>query len=204
MTIRKIFILTLLAATAVAARAAMTADQVLAKVASALTTPPSVSVTFTFSGNGQAGEGAMTVCRNLFTYNAQDLAVWYDGANQWALQRSAGEVTVTEPTAEELIESNPFSIITGYRQHFTGKLLSAPKGMYKIELTAKRRHQAIRSAIITVNAKTFVPELIEATMGQNVKTTVRVKSFIKGKALPKTFFQFNPKLNPKVRINDLR
>ena len=45
----------------------MTADQVMAKVSAALTQPKSVSVTFSFSGAGGSGNGAMTVCKQMFT-----------------------------------------------------------------------------------------------------------------------------------------
>ena len=193
-----------MALTAIAGHAAITAEQVLGKVASALTKPASVTVTFAYSGNGQTGNGNMTVCRRLFTYNAGDLTVWYDGKTQWALARSAKEVSVTEPEESELIESNPFMIISNYKNLYTAKLMSAPKGYYKIALTAKSRRAAVRTAVLTVNATTFIPTLIEATMGQNVKTTIHVKSFSKGKALPQSYFRFSSGQHKDIKVNDLR
>lgn len=193
-----------MALVAVCAHAALTAAQVLDRVSAALTKPASVSVTFSFKGQGGSGNGSLTVCRDLFTYNAGDLAVWYDGKSQWALQRSAAEVSLTEPTAEELVESNPFRIITHYKRNYTYKLQPAPKGQYKILLTAKSRSAAVRTAVVTVNACTFVPVSIEASMGAGARTTVTVKSFVAGKALPKSYFQFNPRLNKDVHVNDLR
>ena len=183
---------------------AITAEQVLAKVSTALTSPASVSVTFGFSGSGGSGSGTMTVCRNRFTYNAGDLAVWFNGKTQWALQRSVKEVSVTEPTASELMESNPFNVVTGYQNHYTCKLLTAPAGQYKVSLTAKSRTATVKSAVITVNSGTFIPMSIEATMSGGAKTTVTVKSFTKGKALPQSYFEFNPKMNPEIEVVDLR
>lgn len=204
MLFRKLSILIMCMLAAFSASAALTAQQVLDKVSATLTSPASVSVNFTFSSGGQTGHGTMTVCRDWFTYNAADLAVWYDGHSQWALQRSAGEVSLTEPTADELLESNPFRVISSYRQLYNCQLLQSSKGTYKVKLLAKSRTAAVQSAVITVNVTTFQPVSIEATLSGGTRTKVSVTSFIKGKALPKSFFQFNPKANPSVEVIDLR
>lgn len=182
---------------------ALTAEQVMAKVSAALTKPQSVSVTFSFSGSGGTGAGTMTMCRNRFTYNAGDLAVWYNGKQQWTLQRSVKEVSLTEPTSAELVESNPFSVISNYKTLYTATLLTAPKGYYKIELKAKSKAQSVRKAVITVSAATFVPTQISATMASG-STTVTIKSFSKGEALPKTYFEFDKRMNKNVELIDLR
>lgn len=185
------------------ARSAMSADQIMDRVAAALTKPQSVSVTFSFSGNGGTGNGTMTVCHNKFTYNSGDLAVWYNGRSQWTLQRSAKEVSLTEPTEAELLESNPFRVISGYKAHYTAKLLTAPAGFYKIQLTARSKAQAVRSATVTVNAKTFIPTRISANMGSG-STTIVIKSFTKGKVLPKSYFEFDARMNKDIELIDLR
>ena len=184
--------------------AALTAENVLDKVSAVLTRPQSVSVTFSFTGNGGNGSGTMTVCKEKFSYNAGDIVVWYNGKYQWTLQRSAGEVSLTEPTAAELIESNPFQVVSGFRNNFTCKMLPAPKGQYKVSLTSKSKAAAIKSAVITVNAKTFVPISLKADMSGNTSTTVNVKSFTKGSTLPKSYFEFDAKMNKNVELIDLR
>ncbi len=191
-------------ALAFSANAAMTAEQVLDKVAASLTKAASATVTFSFTTNGKSSSGTVTVCRNKFTYNAGDLAVWYNGKTQWVLQRSANEVTITEPTAEELIESNPFKLISNYKKLYTCSMISSDKTQYKIKLTAKSKGASVKTATITVNAKTYNPTAITATMSGSVKTTITVKSLTKGKALPNSYFEYNTKMNSKIEVIDLR
>lgn len=185
------------------AKAAMTADQVMSRVSATMTTPQSISVTFSYSGAAGNGNGAMTICRNKFTYNSGDLAIWYNGRSQWVLQRSAKEVSLSEPTKAELAESNPFYLISNYRSLYTAKLITAPKGYYKIQLTARNKAQAVRTATITVNASTFQPTQISATMGSG-STTIAIKSFTKGSALPQSYFEFNARMNKGIELIDLR
>ena len=182
---------------------AMTADQVMAKVSAALTQPKSVSVTFSFSGAGGSGNGAMTVCKQMFTYVAGDIAVWYDGKTQWVRQNSAKEISITEPTAAELVESNPFRVITGYKNLYTCKLLPAPAGTYMVQLTARSKANAVRSAVVTVNAKTFIPNSITATMDGGL-STITISSFKPGAALSAASFRITKAHTNGYELNDLR
>lgn len=189
---------------AVSADAALTAEQILDKVAATLTKPASTTVAFTFATGGQSIKGNMTVCKHRFTFNAGNLAVWYDGRTQWALQRSDNEVSITEPTPAELAESNPFSIITSYKKNYTCRLLEAPKGKYKVLLTARSKSAAVRTATVTVSASTFRPERINAGMGGNTTNVIRVNSYSTGKALPASYFRFDTTKNKKIEVIDLR
>lgn len=189
---------------ALGANAAMTAEQILDKVAASLTKAASATVSFSFSANGNSGNGNVTMCREKFSYNAGDLAVWYNGKTQWALQRSANEVSITEPTAAELIESNPFKILSNYKKLYNCSLISSTNGVYKVQLTAKSKSASIKSATITVNSKTYNPVSITASMSSKFKTTIAIKSITKGKALPNSYFEYNTKMNSKVEVIDLR
>lgn len=200
----KYIISIIMMAIACGANAAMTAEQVLDKVAASLTKAASATVTFSFSASGRSSSGTVTVCKNKFTYNAGDLAVWYNGKTQWVLQRSANEVTITEPTAEELIESNPFKLISNYKKLYTCSMVSSDKSQYKIKLTAKSKSASVKTATITVNASTYNPTAITATMSGNMKTSITVKSITKGKALPTSYFVYNTKMNSKIEVVDLR
>lgn len=182
---------------------ALTADQVMAKVSAALTHPGSVSVSFSFSGASGAGNGAITVCKQMFTYVCGDMAVWYDGKTQWVMQKSAKEISLTEPTPAELAESNPFCLITGYKSLYTCKLVTAPSGQYKVQLTARSKANAVRSATVTVNAKTFIPSAITANMSGG-STTITVRSFKASGALSASRFKLSPAQATGYELNDLR
>lgn len=184
--------------------AAPNADAVLAKVASSLSKPASTTVTFDVKANGRTASGTMTVCKRLFTFSSGDLAVWYDGLTQWTLQRSAKEVSITEPTMDELMETNPFVVLTGYKSHFTSTMVSSTAAQYRIKLTAKSKAAAVKSAVVTVSRKSMQPSSIALTMQSDSPVTVSIKRISHGKALPKSFFTFSAKNAGKVTVNDLR
>lgn len=194
---RILLILTVLCGVQVAR--AVTADEVLDKAAKNITSASSVTIKFVAGGT----DGSLTVGKEKFTFTSQGLSVWYDGKTQWSLDKRAREVSVTEPSAAELIESNPLKIISSWQTHYAAKLLTAPAGKFRVELTAKKKSNAVRSAIITLNAKTYVPVSIELT-GSGGKTLFTISAFTKGKALPKSYFTFDARQQPGITVNDLR
>lgn len=185
------------------ANAALTADAVMDRVAGIFTKHPSTTAIFSITSNGQVAQGNMTMCKDRFTFSAGNIAVWYDGRTQWLLQRNACEVNITEPTAEELTETNPLRVLLTYKQHYTCKMLTAPKGQFKIQLTSKTKGQYIKSATITINATDFKPTVMQATSA-NGTATVRISAITHGKALPVSYFTYDTKADRSVEIIDLR
>lgn len=198
-----LFILVALTLTSASASAAPSATQILDKAATVMTSSPSATVKFTMSG-AATGSGSMTISREKFHFTAGDMTVWFDGKNQWALQKSAGEVNLTEPTNAELVESNPFALISSYKTTYNAKVVSSSSGIYTVELTAKQRHAQIRQATLTINAADYHLRTIDATLSDGKKLRVNVTSLNTGKALPASYFQFNTKSNPQVKLIDLR
>lgn len=193
----------LLILTVICANASLTAEQVMDKVAKTLTSHPSATVAFDIDVQGKSTQGTMTMCDKRFNFSAGDMALWFDGRTQWVLQRSVREVNITEPTPDELLESNPLRVLTTYRNLYDCKLLAAPKGQYKIQLTAKKKSQYIRSATVTVSSSDFKPLAVLATTS-NGTANVRINSVSYGKSLPISYFTYNTKSDPTVTIVDLR
>lgn len=183
---------------------ALTPQQILDKAAKEMTVAPSLSVKFTTSGAYGNNNGSLTISGNKFQFAAGDISVWYNGKTQWALSRSAEEVSITEPTASELVESNPFTLISKHKQLFNAKLTSSTKNVYVVNLTPKNRHSQIRTATISIDARTFMPKSLDCTLSDNSKISVKVSSVSKGKALPASYFIFNPKAHPDLEVIDLR
>lgn len=186
------------------ADAAITAEQVLDKTISRISSAPSVSINMSINGNNEHVKGTMILCKDRFSFSAGDISVWFNGKTQWVLQHSAKEVTISEPNVEELIESNPFALLSNYKKMFTCRLVKSDKSSYVILLTARTRHSAYKSAIVTINRNTFYPTSVEGTMSNGAKTTVRITSLTKGKSLAPSAFQYNPKQHKGISVNDLR
>lgn len=204
MTRLKLLISIILAFAAIPASAALSAEQILDKTAKTLTASPSATVKFSLSSSNGNTSGAITMSGNKFTFNAGDINVWYDGHSQWALQRSAEEVSLTQPTAAELIESNPLTIISNHKKLYNAKLLASSGNAYKIQLTPRGRHSQVRSAIITINKTTFAPKTLQIVLSNKSSINVTINSISKGAALPASYFKFDAKSHPGVELIDLR
>lgn len=186
------------------AGAALTAQQVMQKVSDALTKPASTTVTFTVKSGSNTGRGTMTMCKRRFNLTSGGMSVWFDGTTQWALNRSAGEVSVTTPTPDELIESNPFVILSEYRRLYDCKLVGAPKGQYKVVLTPKAKGASMKSATLTVRASDMKPVTIDAVTSSGQKLAVKVVSVSHGAALPASYFTFDKARHKGVEVVNLR
>ncbi len=183
---------------------ALSAEQILDNTSKLLRTSPSLTIKFSVKGNNSSGNGTITMSGNMFIFDSDDICVWYNGTNQWTLQRSVDEVSLTSPTTSELIESNPFAIISKHKQLYTSKVISSSPTTYKIQLTPRNRHSQISSAIITINALTFMPSALSCTLSDKSVMNVTINSTSKGKALAKSHFTFNTKAYPNTELIDLR
>lgn len=186
------------------AKAQMTGDKVLDKSAKVITSAPSMTVNFTVGTSRGNSSGWITMSGKKFIFSSGDLKVWYDGTSQWALQRSVSEVSLTTPTASELVDSNPFELISRHKQLFTAKLLSTSKEGYRVQLTPKSKGSQIKAATVTINSSSFMPKSLDVTMHDGQKMKINVTSTSQGKTLSAAYFKYNPKANPGVELIDLR
>lgn len=202
----KIILVFLLAlATTVGTMAAsLSAEQILDKTAKTLTSAKSTTVKFGYTAGGKHANGAMTMSGKKFTFNLGNIAVWYNGTLQWALNRSDSEVTLTKPTAAEVIESNPFAILTSYKQHYTPTLTKKTKSEYTVILKSKRRGSQITTATIRINASNYNPVALTLQLTDGSTVSVSVNSVSHGATLPASYFQYDTRSNPKVELIDLR
>lgn len=186
------------------ANAALSAAQIMERTANVFTKPASVTASFSITSGKHSQSGSLTMGKRLFTFNTGTLSVWYDGKTQWTLDPKSREVTITVPTADEVAESNPFALLASYTASYYAAKLQSPDGQYKIKLTRKTDRTAIKTITLTVDAKNFHVRKIIATSDTGDTLTITVKTIQTGKALPKSYYTFNPKANPGYQINDLR
>lgn len=84
------------------------AETLLSKVKAKFSASPSIEATFTINGGDGPVQGSATMAADRYFMTTPVLTVWYDGRTQWTFLKSSGEVSITEPTVEELMASNPF------------------------------------------------------------------------------------------------
>lgn len=190
-------------ATIPASAARPAAKSVIEATAKKLREMPSMTATFKIVQGRDASQGSLTVSGRSFAVTTPEMKIWYDGKTQWAYSPSAKEVNITIPTAAEVAESNPLSVLTALTQSYTCRRLSSTPAVDKIELTPRNKTD-ISKAVISINVSTGMPTEILAYRANGAVTRIQILAVKAGKKLPASTFRFNQKQYPGVEVVDLR
>lgn len=182
--------------------AAETAQQIIARCAGKVNSAESLDVKFTLSAEGQRSDYTMKISHEKFMMESPEIAVWYNGVTQWTYVKSNRELNITDPTAEELMECNPFSILNFYSKTYDVKRL-AGNGI-EIEMTSRNRTAAIRKAVVTIDPKTYMPSKVIVTLGNGHTMAAVVTSVTQGKRPAAKTFTYDNVKYPASEIIDLR
>lgn len=202
---RIILFIVMTAIAVIPALSAENAAELLDRTAQKVRTSKSVKATYrlNLSGSGTAS-GTLTLAGDKFVMASPDMTVWYDGTTQWVYLKADNEVNITEPTADELRQVNPFVIINSFRQAYSAKMVSDTQAAKKISLTANSDKSDIRSASITINSTTMMPTEIAIKMASGQSATITITSLSVGGQLPVDTFRFPAAAYPGAEIIDLR
>ncbi len=181
-----------------------TASRILNSSANRIKSAKSLVASYVITADGHKQDGIMTISGERFTISSPQMVSWYDGKTQWTYTSHTGEVNITEPTAEELQQINPFAIIRSFSNNYKAQQLKSPAGTKKIRLTALSPKSDIKTVILTLNAKTLYPTRIDLTMGNRQSVAIQISAVEEGPTLPAANFRFDAKKYPGVQVVDLR
>ncbi len=185
-----------------AASAAETAAQILAKCATKVNNAPALTVKFRLTfGNGHS-DCTMTMAKEKYRLSSKEMEVWYDGSTMWTYSTASKELSITDPTDDELLECNPFAILNGVTKVYNAHRLKGQS--YEIELTAKAKGSTIRKAVVSINPKTYLPTKLVVTLSNGRTFSAAVTSSAVGKAVPASTFIYNKSKFPAKETIDLR
>lgn len=181
------------------------ADQTWKEAVAKLSGSSGLSVTFSFSGAGQSGAGSLKVSGARFAWQTPQASAWFDGKTLWQLNRGAGEVTVTSPSAAEASECNPLALLTSQSSAYKAVYAKKqPKGQSVIVLTPKASGGAAKRAVVTLDAATLSPRSLTVVMANGDRLEVKIKSLKKGAGLKTADFIYPASTYPRVQVLDLR
>lgn len=198
---RPIALLVVLAA-ALPVVAVESAADILSAMTRKMASAPAVEATFTVTGADRPVEGSIIMAGAKFAMTTPVLSVWYDGVDQWTMLESSGEVNITNPTRDELMQCNPFAVISSYAGHYTVRRLADSNGRRRVELTPSTPSD-LAKVVIMVGADNW-PAAVSLVFddGRSIAATVNTISSTRGK--PMSAFRFDPQRYPAVAIVDLR
>lgn len=184
--------------------AAVTAEEVVQKAAAVINNSKSINADFTLSTNGHSTKGVIKSRGNKFTMRLPEVSTWYNGKDLYTYNPRTVETTITVPTAQELLESNPLLYVKGgaggYSYSFSPQKQS---GKYIVNLVPRNKKSNIKKLTFIVNAKTFQAEKIVVEMNGG-ETIINVTSFKTGEVISDSEFEYPKAKFPKAEIVDLR
>lgn len=180
------------------------ASEIIDKAAAKFSGAPSISASYTMTSAEGTSSGTVVFAGQKFHMTAPGLLIWYDGTTQWTYLSAENEVNISEPTADDLQQINPFAIISTFRRGYNAKLVKSDKSTKVVSLTAQSKKSEIQIATVTVGASDYLPIKIELKLNSGRKVSIAISGVKIGKALPVKVFQFPSAKYPKAEIIDLR
>ncbi len=202
---RIILLLGVLLSTLSISFAAETADAVLRKAASRISSGEGISASFTLDSDGRKVSGTLKAEGKKLAIETGSSSTWYDGKTMWTYNPRTAETTVMLPTAQEVAEANPLSIINNYAATFTASFAKTQtKGSKTIVLSPKSKKSGYKSVYVTIPDGSGLPSLIVINPQSGRKITVSIaKAALHNKFAASTFTYPKAKY-PKAEIIDLR
>lgn len=170
----------------------------------AIKTNFTLSVSEKNSLNLQSTSGVITIKANKFILVMNEMKVWFDGKTQWAFVDQINEVSITEPTEQELATINPISILSGFKAKSKiqfGSLKS--KDNYNIIMTPKIKSDITNVEVISTK-KTGKLVSIKLTNKNKSTTLLTVNNYQTGITVSDEEFIFRKEKYKGITINDLR
>lgn len=162
----------------------------------------------TFSGLTEKGttKGTIQLQGSKFKIAMDGMTTWYDGKTQWTMLAGSGEVNVSQPTAAEAAQMNPYSFINLYKSGYSISLKNATyqgRPCYDVTLTATSRGTAFQRVLISID-KSYIPLNVRAKDAKGNWMRFRLSSVQTGQRFKEATFRFDKKQYPNVEVIDLR
>ena len=142
-----------------------------------------------------------------FFLETPGVKTWFDGTTQWTYLEENQEVSVTNPTPEELQQINPYVLLNTYQSGYDLLLVAnnQAKMFHEIRLTAQSEEQPLQRITLMLNKKTLHPIRIKMKpQGMAEEVDVVVTEYHTKKQFADDFFRFNPASYPQAEVIDLR
>lgn len=179
-------------------------SQIIDRIVSWSKAKGSVAVDYTIKSGGESMAGNMIVSGNKFRVKSALIDSWFDGTTQWTYNPATNEVSITEPTDEEIQQVNPFAIIDAFRNAYNITATDAKGKFDKIVLTPKDPKAEIRRVDISVAKGTSYPSRIVIKLASGEVCVLNMSRFIRGTKYTPETFRYDKSLHPSATVVDLR
>lgn len=155
--------------------------------------------------NSQSLTGTFTLKGSKFILDMGNAKVWFDGKTQWSYMSDDNEVSVTEPSQEELAATNPMAVIAGFKQKSVTKFARTQSVQnHVIELMPSQTKADFRKVEVQVNKSNGNLVSVKLTDKKGVISTLILTNYQKAGNVTDKSFAFDKSAYKGVIVNDLR
>ena len=204
----------LLCAVSFANITAQTAQQVFDNATAAFEKAGGITVKFnvSISHNGfiQGQEnGELSVLKDKVLLNTSNAVTYFDGKTQWTLLPDSDEVTVSEPSGEDELQSiNPYALFYIYKNNYSLKMgtLTTYKGkaIYEVILTPTNTDNSMAQLNVYFDKTTYQILFIQVLLRDGTTNDITINGYKTDQKFPDGYFKFDKKKYPNAEIIDLR
>jgi len=191
------------------------AKEWLDKSSNAFTKAGTLSVYFTMNIKDIANkltesfDGTIDLKGNKFHLEVPEMESWFDGKTQWVLQKGWDEVSITEPSPQEVQALNPTSIFEIYKKGCNYKYAGEKtdiKGrkVQEVELIPQTKNSEMTKIVLQISTTDYMPVKIHIYYKNKIENVIHINKYEKNLKLADSVFEFNNKKHPNAEIIDLR
>lgn len=186
------------------------AEAILDRTAEAYRKAGGIEINFTARAAGTVPQsGVLRLKGEKFLLELFDGKTWFNGHTQWTYVEATNEVTITEPTPEELKDINPYAWLTLHKRGYKATLVSdaTEKDVYKILLTPKERKQGETQLCMTLCIKRgsyTLARVVSDFAGEPPTLEITVDSYKTNQPYDDSTFEFTKSYVPSSEFIDLR
>jgi Outer membrane lipoprotein-sorting protein len=156
----------------------------------------------------ESQSGKAFIKGNRFKLEMDAMDIWFDGTTQWVLMKEVNEVSISNPTGEEVAAISPLALLGMYKNGYT---LKAPlsgtvngKSVHLIEMIPTNGSKEFKAVAVAIDKGTNTILQIILTMGNGMKNKIDISNYNANYKFNDTEFTFDKTKHPGVEIVDLR
>lgn len=166
-------------------------------------------ITMTQKGkNIGSSTGSLKMKGRKFSFSTEEVQMWYDGKNQWVMNVGNDEVSLSEPSTDEMDALNPSVLFSTYQKEYVTKYVGVKtvgnKALETVELMPKKSQSDIVKITLQIEQKSSLPVIILIQTKSGSSQKIVIKNYKSGVVLADGVFVFNKKQYPKAEVIDLR
>jgi outer membrane lipoprotein-sorting protein len=155
--------------------------------------------------NSQRFSGKLLLKGNQFYLEMEDMLVWFNGKTQWVYLKQSNEVSITEPSEEEIAEVNPVAVLTAFKAKSNlRKANSSNPQNVKIEMTPRKKGESFSKVEAEFVKSGGNLSLIRIHYTNGSKHEIQLNNYRLQSQIPAGSFVFDKSRFKNVIINDLR